>query len=81
MKTLTANYGYDCYDLELTDIEAKLIAEKKEFTKRAKVWRETTSMDEETIVDATWTFNPDENSFTIERDDGAIFYADTYSIY
>jgi hypothetical protein len=79
MKRLTADYGYDSYGLALTDEEAESILNKKEFTKISEVYREVTD-DEEPFVDATWKYHPKEGYFTIERDDGAFFYAYTYHI-
>ena len=80
MKKLTADYGYDTYSLDLSDEEAQTIIDKKDFTKLSEVWRETIDDDEESVVAATWKYDPKQDCITIEREDGAFFYSDKYYI-
>lgn len=80
MKKLTADYGDDAYTLLLTDQEAQKVANKESFTKISEVWREITDDKDDPEIQATWRYHPEQDYFSIERDDGAVFNAYKYFI-
>ena len=76
MATLHADYGYDFFELELTEDEARQIKEKKNFSKVGSIWRETQGG----MVDAYWSFDFDNNEHWVHCEDGASFSINDFSI-
>ena len=76
MPTLTANYGYDIHQLELSDAEARLIQDRTNFRKSGEVWSEA----DEGMTPAVWRFDFEANEFWIYCENGASFAIHSYEI-
>ncbi len=69
MAILTADYGYDVHQLDLTDDEVRRIKSKLDFTKKGQVWSESNGG----MIDGDWSFDFEANEHWIHCDDGLSF--------
>ena len=72
MSKLYFSDGYNLFDLEINQEEKKLIKNKKPFQKNDQI------PTEDGLVDATWVFNPNEDTVYIYCENGAEFISHNY---
>ena len=75
MSKLYFSDGYNEFDLEITQEEKKLIKNKKPFQKKDQI---PTEDEEDGLVEATWVFNPNEDTVYIYCENGAEFISHNY---